>query len=451
MSDTLKRLEVLESNSTTLPTPTGDSVSPCKYDEDVFVGEGTDHRRVIGTGKHAGVSGLAISSRGVKSKNEVKAVAKVPPQASPDSHNPSLLEAGNLPKRLDSSVNSGRTAVDLFCGCGGLSLGLKQADFSVIGAVDVDSLAVETYRANHESVKVWERDIRKVKIAEVMRSLGIRKGELDLLAGCPPCQGFSSMRTLNGGKAIDDPQNDLIFEFLRFVRGLKPKAVMLENVPGLAEDRRLAAFKEGLEKLGYASEHAVLDASGYGVPQRRRRLILLAGRKGTIAFGQNAPRKKTVAETIGGLPPAGESGDPLHDLPECRGSRVRAMISKIPKDGGSRTALGEDFQLECHKKCHGFKDVYGRMKWNDVAPTITGGCVNPSKGRFLHPAADRAITLREAALLQTFPLGYHFSLRRGKHQAALLIGNALPPEFIRVHAKEVHVYLDAAPSGKKPK
>ena len=122
-------------------------------------------------------------------------------------------------------------AIDLFSGCGGLTLGLKWAGFKVVGAVEIDSLSVETYKANHQEVKVWETDIRKLSASTVMRDTGLSLGESDLLAGCPPCQGFSSMRTLNGGRKIDDSLNDLIFDFLRFVRRLKPKAIMMEMYP----------------------------------------------------------------------------------------------------------------------------------------------------------------------------------------------------------------------------
>ena len=132
--------------------------------------------------------------------------------------------------------------------------------------------------------------------------------------------------------------------------------------------------------------------------------------------------------------------------------RSRTLIRLIPKDGGSRLDLGRQRQLGCHRRCDGFKDVYGRMAWDDVSPTVTGGCVNPSKGRFLHPTKNRCVTLREAALLQSFPPTYRFSLRRGKFPAAQMIGNALPPEFIRRHAKQVgkHLAFCEAQSRSRP-
>jgi DNA (cytosine-5)-methyltransferase 1 len=206
--------------------------------------------------------------------------------------------------------------------------------------------------------------------------------------------------------------------------------VMLENVPRLAKDKRITLFCNELKKLGYIVEHRILDAADYGVPQRRRRLILLAGRSGPIEFPSPNPYRRTVREAISFLPPPGESGDSLHDMAEKRTCRILNIIKRIPKNGGSRVDLGYRDQLPCHKRCNGFKDVYGRMAWDDVAPTITGGCINPSKGRFIHPEQDRAITLREAALLQSFPPSYFFSLKRGKFSTAALIGNALPPELI---------------------
>lgn len=327
-------------------------------------------------------------------------------------------------------------AIDLFSGCGGLTLGLKQAGFRVIGAVEIDPLAVETYRANHARVAVWEKDISKVKVAAVRRRLKLRPGDLDLLAGCPPCQGFSTMTTLNGQRELDDPRNDLVFQFLRFVRGLRPKAVMMENVPGLGRDGRIEHIVKELTVMGYKVTRGVLDAADYGVPQRRRRFILLAGRGLSIPFGKPARTQKTVRNAFGKLGKKAAS-DKLHNLPETRTEKIQALIKLIPRDGGSRTDLGIKFQLACHKRCDGFKDVYGRMAWNKVSPTITGGCCNPSKGRFLHPTKHRTITLREAALLQSFPPDYFFSIRRGKFPTAQMIGNALPPEFIRRHALQV--------------
>ena len=312
-----------------------------------------------------------------------------------------------------------------------------------MGAIELDGLAATTYRMNHPHVRVWEQDIRTVSVAEVKQEIGLTKGTLDLLAGCPPCQGFSTIRTLNGNREIRDRRNGLTDQFLRFVRGLVPKAVMLENVPGLAHRRRFREFALELEKLGYHINWEVLDASCYGVPQRRRRLILLAARSGQIAFAPVDKSIRTVSDAIGMLPAPAHAADPLHREFANRTERIAELIKLIPKDGGSRTDLPRSKWLECHKKCNGFKDVYGRMRWDDVAPTITGGCLNPSKGRFLHPDQDRPITAREASLLQGFPRRYQFATDRGMYAIARMIGNALPPEFVRRHALQVKTELRA--------
>ena len=336
------------------------------------------------------------------------------------------------------------TAIDLFSGCGGLSEGLRQAKFNVIGAVEYEALAVETYRANHRCVEVWAEDITKVSIGTVLAKLKLKRGELDLLAGCPPCQGFSRLRTRNGSCSMDHPQNLLINEFLRFVDGLFPKTIMMENVPGLQSHRCFKDFRAGLTKLGYNSVQCeVKNAAHYGVPQRRRRLILLASRIGDVAFADPELKFKTVKEAISMLPPAGKSGDKLHDLKEKRSPNIQARIKSIPLDGGSRKDLGEEHQLDCHRnlkqqlKVNGFSDIYGRMAWEKVSPTITGGCFNPSKGRFLHPSEHRAITLREASILQGFPRRYRFPNVSNKGDVALMIGNALPPPFIAAHALKI--------------
>ena len=333
-------------------------------------------------------------------------------------------------------------AVDLFCGAGGLTVGLTQAGFRVVGAVEKDPIACDTYADNQPDVHLWREDIREVKGLEMLASLGLSEGELDLVAGCPPCQGFSSMRTLNGRQEVIEPRNDLIYEYGRLVSELRPRAVLMENVPGLAKDRRFDDLIDLLEQMGYQARggYRVLNAADYGVPQNRRRLVLVAAMGAPVppAEAPAGPRR-TVRDAISGLPAAGSSGDPLHDLPERRSPRVAQLISQIPKDGGSRMDL--DTQLKCHAQFDGFKDVYGRMRWDRPAPTITGGCHNPSKGRFLHPEHNRAITLREAALLQGFAPDYTFRLDRGKLAAALMIGNAIPPGFVAAHATPLAGHL----------
>ncbi|MBI4721168.1 MAG: DNA cytosine methyltransferase [Chitinivibrionia bacterium] len=331
-------------------------------------------------------------------------------------------------------------AVDLFAGCGGLTQGLCDAGFLVGAAVEIDALASETYAANQPNVKLFNQDIGKICSSEILRACGVAKGELDLLAGCPPCQGFSRLRNNNRRDRMDDPRNRLIDEVLRLIEETLPKVVMLENVPNLSRYTRYVNFKRGLRKLGYQISDQVLDVADFGVPQRRRRLVVLASRVGQISPIVPTGVRKTVKDAIGTLPKEIVS-DPLHNLGERRSERIRELIRAIPKDGGSRTSLSPALALKCHERHEGFYDVYGRMSWDDVAPTITGGCINPSKGRFLHPSEDRAITLREAALLQSFPIGYSFSLRRGKYAAAEMIGNALPPAFSRTQAEAIKAHL----------
>lgn len=337
------------------------------------------------------------------------------------------------------------TAIDLFSGAGGLTCGLKQAGFNVLSGVEINSVAADTYRKNHPNSHLFLADIRQLSPNKVMSDLGIKKEELTLLAGCPPCQGFSALRTKNKALSLDDPRNDLIFEFLKWVEVFLPQIVMLENVPSLAKDQRMIVMCNRLELLGYCitpDSLRVEDISKYGVPQRRRRMILLVSRKGEIKISKSCFAKKTVQDAISKLEPAGQSGDLLHDFPEKRTEKIKKLISLIPKNGGSRSDLPHEYWLNCHKRYpEGFKDVYGRMSWSEVAPTITGGCTNPSKGRFLHPEEDRAITLREAALLQTFPQDYYFPVNAGKDAIALMIGNALPPEFIKQQAILIKEHL----------
>ncbi len=326
------------------------------------------------------------------------------------------------------------TAVDLFSGCGGLSRGLKDAGFGVVAAVEIDPKAQITYRLNHPDVALYHRDIRDLDPNEILREARLKPGQLDLLAGCPPCQGFSRLRTKNQRVSVEDDRNNLVHDFLRYVRAMQPKTIMLENVPALAQDQRFNNMLEEVRSLGYEAVVHVLDTADYGVPQRRKRLIMLASLVHEPRVAPRADQRVTVRQALGGLAAPSRTKDRLQAMPEKRSPAVREIIARIPKNGGSRSDLGDEFQLACHKKSGGFRDVYGRMAWDDVAPTITSGCHNPSKGRFLHPSLNRTITLREAALLQGFPPEYCFDVSHGKEAIALMIGNALPPPFIAAHA-----------------
>ena len=236
--------------------------------------------------------------------------------------------------------------------------------------------------------------------------------------------------------------NDLVFEFARFVAAFLPKTLMMENVPGLLDDARVDRIKSELGALGYECNAEVFNANQYGVPQRRLRMILLGARGRCPSFAAPVRRRRTVAEAIGRLPGPETSEDPAHNYPVQRAEHVMSLIRRIPKDGGSRTDLSAEDQLRCHQRSDGFRDVYGRMAWREPAPTITGGCINPSKGRYIHPEENRAITLREAALLQGFPRSYSFKMSKGRYPVAQLIGNAFPSKFAEHHARSIHRHLE---------
>ena len=158
------------------------------------------------------------------------------------------------------------SAIDLFCGCGGLSLGLRRAGFRVLAAIDNDALSTSTYEENHKRALMVKEDIRSVNALKLMQELKLNSGSLDLMAGCPPCQGFSTLRTLNGGRVIKEPLNDLVYDFLRFVKIFMPKTVMMENVPALLKDNRLQDVIRDLEGLGYACAAKLFNAERFGVP-----------------------------------------------------------------------------------------------------------------------------------------------------------------------------------------
>jgi DNA (cytosine-5)-methyltransferase 1 len=332
-------------------------------------------------------------------------------------------------------------AIDLFSGIGGLTEGLKKAGFGVKVALEIDKTASDAYKMNHHQTSMLVEDIRLISKDDIERITG--KNRVHLLAGCPPCQGFSSIRRLNRLKPVDDKRNDLIREFVRFVKELKPHTFMMENVPGLILSE---SFKESVDfmknELKYYLDYDIINVKNYGVPQNRKRLVMLGSCLGPINIDREKKRSFTVKEAIGNLPLPEESSDPLHKMYPKHTERIQAMIRDIPHNGGSRIDLGPDRQLKCHTvENRGFHDVYGRLRW-DYSSTITGGCLNPSKGRFLHPEQDRCITAREAALLQSFPKNYKFPTNCSKDSIALMIGNALPPRFSYYMAKTIKRHLE---------
>lgn len=353
-------------------------------------------------------------------------------------------------RRRNERVDGGSapTAIDLFAGCGGLTLGLKRGGFRVLSAVEVEPHAYATYRANHPEVSAYLQDIQTVKGSSL---LGKRKN-VSLVAGCPPCQGFSS---LTSKWQRDDPRNELVDEMRRVVRELKPAMVMMENVPGLATTGRpiLERFLRSLRAMGYLVTWKVLQVADYGVPQRRRRLVLLAGRGFDIPIpapthsrvpDKERVRWRTVRSAIGDMgepiifDEAKEAGGPdmfgWHVIRRMSSQNVRRL--KHARPGAVWTKIPKRLRPDCHKGTDaGFRNTYGRLKWDEPSSTITGGCTSLSKGRFGHPTQLRTISVREAARLQTFPDSYVFDSPYIDYVCEM-IGNALPCDFAEMLARQ---------------
>lgn len=340
------------------------------------------------------------------------------------------------------------TAVDLFSGGGGLTVGLKRAGFQVVSAVELDPHAFATYKANHPDTHAYKQDIRSIHGKDLAQ--WSPSGTVDLVAGCPPCQGFSS---LTAKYRHCDPRNELVIEMARIVREIMPTMVMLENVPGLARQPIFQEFLAALKDAGYIFSWDILQTADYGIPQKRRRLVLLAGRGFSIAFpcpthsheGQNGLLPwNTLRNAIAHI------GEPvtLQEAKAMGGPKmanwhvVRNLSSEnmkrlaITRPGASRATLPDSLRPACHKgKDKGFSNVYGRLTWDEPAGTITGGCTTPSKGRFGHPDHLRTISVREAALVQTFPEDYIFDTDY-MEKACDIVGNALPCDFAHILARQ---------------
>ena len=321
--------------------------------------------------------------------------------------------------------------IDLFCGAGGLTAGMEREGLKVVAGLDVDAACRFPYQRNNRA-RFVERDVGGVQASDLFELW--RNVELRVLVGCAPCQPFS--RYTQGRSADKDERWRLLDSFAKLVTETMPAIVSMENVEALTKHQVHADFLRQLLNLGYVLDQQIVECSAYGIPQMRRRLVMLASRIGPIRlltpieFGEGP---KTVMDEIGHLPPlaAGEvhPSDPLHR--SSRLSPLNLARIKQSRPGGSWREWQSNLVASCHQRAagKGYGSVYGRMEWHRVAPTITTQAFAFGSGRFGHPEQDRAISLREAAILQTFPPDYRF-VEEG-HAVTMktvgrLIGNAVP-------------------------
>jgi DNA (cytosine-5)-methyltransferase 1 len=321
-------------------------------------------------------------------------------------------------------------AIDLFCGAGGLSQGLRRAGVTVVAGVDIDSACRYPFETNIEA-PFLEMDVKDITPEHLTPLWG--NAEVRLLAGCAPCQPFSPYR--RGADTSRDEKWPLLAEFGRLVRETLPDLVTMENVPRIRQAQVFVDFVADLESFGYHVDWRSCNGLDYGLAQARRRLVLVASRLGPISVPvgtKGAP--KTVADVIRGLPELVSGGedprDPLHRTRALKEINLKRIRASTP--GGTWEEWPEELRAPCHRKATGasFRNVYARMEWDKPAPTITTLAHNFGTGRFGHPDQDRVISLREAAMLQGFPRKYRFVEPKAKvHFVHLgrLIGNAVPP------------------------
>lgn len=338
------------------------------------------------------------------------------------------------------------TCIDSFCGAGGLALGLIRAGFDIVLSFDNDPNCIATMQRNSDYFhhKAECMGIEDILAGNILKNTGIKRGELFLLAGGPPCQGFSIQRI---GKDTDK-RNKLVTAYGKLLEILLPKYFLMENVPGITGKRGthfLSQIIAKAEKLGYCVHEKILNAQNYGVPQRRKRMILVGERLDMGApnfiYPQPSDEIVTVRETIDFLPSPPDDGSTHPDYSLHRKDRLSAINQariKALKPGEGRDALPEELLANCHRISSakiGHPNVYGRMPWDDVAPTITARFDSFTRGMFGHPEQTRSISLREGALLQTFPLNFDFL--GTKVSIAKQIGNAVPVNFAYAIANQI--------------
>jgi DNA (cytosine-5)-methyltransferase 1 len=326
-------------------------------------------------------------------------------------------------------------AVDFFCSIGGVTQGFKQAGIDVLGGIDIDSSCEETYKKNNDA-KFLSADVSSLKKEEIASFFNIRKNQDDLIfVGCSPCQYYSNIKT---DKTKSSQTRLLLADFQEFVDFYKPGYVFVENVPGLDNkpESPLGQFKKFLEINEYVFDEGILNAKYFGVPQNRRRYVLIATRinKEINLPKENKVNISTLRQVIGdtNIFPEIEAGhkddtDFKHSSAKLSALNLR-RIRSTNHNGGDRRNWTKDLQPNCYNNHSGHYDVYGRMSWDKPAPTITTRFVSYSNGRYGHPEQDRAISIREGATIQSFPLEYKF-YSNSQGTVARMIGNAVPPKL----------------------
>lgn len=339
-------------------------------------------------------------------------------------------------------------AVDLFCGAGGLTFGLEEAGIEVVQGVDIDPACEYPYNAN-TNAEFLLKNAKEYTAKELKKAWG--KPAIKVLVGCAPCQPFSTYT--QGPRGNHREKWVLLRKFAELVLEAKPDVVSMENVTPLSRTSTFRKFVRDLEGAGYKVSYSIVDCRHYGAAQMRRRLVLFASRKGPIDIlpptHANEAEWATVKSVIGKLKPLAsgqaDTGDLLHRASRLSPTNLKRI--KASKPGGTWKDWPPKLVAKCHQKKSGktYPGVYGRMEWDKPGPTITGQCFGFGNGRFGHPEQHRAITLREAALLQTFPPDYEFIPKGQSPQmktVGRMIGNAVPPLLGNVIGKSILHHLD---------